>query len=193
MKTVSFTRMIDSTRDDYELLEREGMAYFAGVPERILGVLETMSQAFVGYQVSSLEHLLQTATRAERDDADEEMIVGALLHDFGDVFAPHNHPEFAAAMLRPYVREEVHWIVHHHGIFQFYYYGHHRDIDPNMREQYRYNPYDGACVAFCERWDQMSFDPSYESYSLEHFAPMVRRIFARKPFDPAVIRAHTPS
>lgn len=193
MKTVSFTRMIDSTRDDYELLEREGMAYFAGVPERILGVLETMSQAFVGYQVSSLEHLLQTATRAERDDADEEMIVGALLHDFGDVFAPHNHPEFAAAMLRPYVREEVHWIVHHHGIFQFYYYGHHRDIDPNMREQYRHNPYYEACVAFCERWDQMSFDPRYESYSLEHFAPMVRRIFARKPFDPAVIRAHTPS
>ena len=193
MKTVSFTRMIDGTRDDYELLEREGSAYFGAVPERILGVLETMGQAFVGYQVSSLEHLLQTATRAERDDADEEMIVGALLHDFGDVFAPHNHPEFAAAMLRPYVREEVYWIVRHHGIFQFFYYGHHRDIDPNMREQYRDNPHYEACVAFCERWDQTSFDPGYESYSLDHFAPMVRRIFARDPRDPAVKTAQTPS
>jgi uronate dehydrogenase len=100
------------------------------VPDRLLGVLESMRDVFVGYQVSSLEHLLQTASRAERDGADEEMIVAALLHDIGDVFAPENHSQFAASLLRPYVREEVHWIIRHHGIFQLYYSGVHQGRTP---------------------------------------------------------------
>ena len=184
-KTVSFTRMSDGTRADYDLLERAGKPYFAGVPDRVLGVLDSMRQVFVGYQVSSLEHLLQTATRAERDGADEEMIVAALLHDFGDVFAPHNHAEFAAALIRPYVRAEAHWIVRHHAIFQLYYSGRHQGQDPDQRERYRSSPYYDACVAFCERWDQASFDPAYPSEDLHHFAPMVRRIFGRPPFEAA--------
>jgi hypothetical protein len=33
----------------------------------------------------------------------------------------------------------------------------------------------------------MSFDPHYQSFSLDHFAPMVRKIFSRPPFDPAIV------
>ena len=33
-----------------------------------------------------------------------------------------------------------------------------------------------------EKYDQYSFDPSYKSLPLEHFEPMVRRIFSRKPY-----------
>jgi predicted HD phosphohydrolase len=125
--------------------------------------------------------MLQTATRAARDAADDDMVVGALLHDFGDLFAPHNHSEFAAALVRPYVREEVYWVVRLHGIFQLYYRGENPHKDPNRRDRYRASPYYEACIEFCERWDQTSFDPAYRSFPLAHFAPIVRRVFARPP------------
>jgi predicted HD phosphohydrolase len=177
-ETVSFSRMVDGTREDFELLERKGRSYVAGLPDRILGVLRSMEHAFEGYKVSSLDHVLQTATRAERDGADEEMIVAALLHDIGDVYAPHNHAAFAAAILRPYVRDEIHWIVLHHHAFQLYYYGHHLGIDRNLRDRYRDSPHFDSCLNFCEHWDQISFDPAYDSYPLAHFEPVLRRVLA---------------
>jgi predicted HD phosphohydrolase len=179
MEMVSFTRMVDGTREDYELLERKGRAYVAGLPDRLLDVLRSMEHAFEGYKISSLDHVLQTATRAERDGADEEMVVAALLHDIGDVYAPHNHAAFAAAILRPYVREEIHWIVQHHHTFQLHYYGHHLGLDRNIRDRYRSSPHFDACETFCERWDQTSFDPAYDSYPLAHFEPMLRRVLVR--------------
>ena len=32
----------------------------------------------------------------------------ALIHDIGDVLTPHNHPDLAAAVLKPFVSEENH-------------------------------------------------------------------------------------
>jgi predicted HD phosphohydrolase len=179
MDTVSFTRMADGTREEYELLERRGRPYVAGLPDRLLDLLRSMAHAFEGYKISSLDHVLQTATRAEHDGADEQMVVAALLHDIGDVLAPRNHAEFAAAVLRPYVRPEVHWIVHHHHAFQLHYYGHHVGVDRDLRDRYRSSPYFDACVRFCERWDQTSFDPAYENYPLAHFEPALRRVLGR--------------
>ena len=54
---------------------------------------------------------MQVATRAYRDNADEEMVVAALLHDIGDLLAPHNHCEVAAAILKPYVSKRTYWII----------------------------------------------------------------------------------
>jgi len=88
MATVSFTRMIDGTREDYELLEREEQPFFDTLPDRILTMFELLGEATGGYQVSRMEHCLQTASRAERDGADEEMVVAALLHDSGDATSP---------------------------------------------------------------------------------------------------------
>ena len=132
-----------------------------------------------------LEHSLQSATRAYRDGADEEMVVAALLHDIGDLLSPYNHSEMAAAVLRPYVSEKTHWIVRHHGLFQSYYYAHHTGGDRNARDAYRDHPWYQDTVDFCHKWDQSSFDPDYESLPLEFFEPMVRRIFAREPFSEA--------
>ena len=187
--TVGFTRMIDGTREDYELLEREEQPFFEALPDRILTVFELLGEATGGYKVSRMEHCLQTASRAERGGADEEIIVAALLHDIGDVVSPHNHAEVAATIVRPYVREEVHWIVRHHYAFQLYNYGHYYGKDRNLRDRYRSSPYYEACRTFCDEWDQVSFDPDYGSYPLAHFVPMVRRLFQRNPFDPAVIKA----
>jgi len=188
MTTVSFRRMKDGTREDYELLERLEREFAAALADRVLQALRRMEHSLSGYRLSRLEHSLQAATRAENDGADEEMVLAALLHDLGDELAPANHSQLAAAIIRPYVREEVTWVVEHHGIFQKRYYGHHVGEDPDECERFRGHPWFEACERFCESWDQASFDPDYPTRPLEHFEPLVRRIFAREPFDPAVLR-----
>ena len=180
--TVSFTSMASGTREDYELLERLEAEFAAGAAERVLDQLRGLAGSLGGYQVDRLEHSLQTATRAHLDDADEEMVVAALLHDIGDLLSPHNHSELAAAVLRPYVSEKTWWIVRQHGLFQSYYYAHHHGGDRHARDRYIDHPWYQAAVDFCHRWDQPSFDPAFQSLPLAFFEPMVRRIFARQPF-----------
>ena len=179
---VSFTRMADGTREDYELLARLEDEFAAGTADRVLEHLRGLSGSVAGYQVDRLEHSLQSATRAHRDGADEEMVVAALLHDIDDLLAPHSHGELAALLLRPFVTERTHWIVRHHGLFQRVYYAHHVGGDPNARDKYRDHPWYQDAVDFCHRWDQSAFDPDYDSLPLEFFEPMVRRVFAREPF-----------
>jgi len=182
VESVSFTAMKDGTQADYMLLDRYEREHVASLPDRILAALRRLSEGLAGYQIDRLQHSLQSATRAENDGADEEWIVAALIHDIGDDLAPMNHSDFAAALVKPYVREEVHWVVAHHGLFQMAYYAHHVGQDPNARERYRDHPFFESCLRFCELWDQPSFDPAYPTRSLEHFAPMVRRIFSRQAF-----------
>ena len=125
---------------------------------------------------------------ALRDGADIDWIVSALLHDIGDIFAPYNHDEYAAAILRPFVREQCAWVVEKHGDFQLVYYGEHVGANPEKRQAYAGHPYFDDCATFCERWDQNSFDPDYDTLPIEHFADRVREVFARQPYDPAVVR-----
>ena len=178
-KTVQFTQMRDGTREDYSLLHELEKAYLAALPDRILADLLRLGDGLAGYNVSRLGHSLQTATRAELDGADVDWVVAALVHDIGDVLAPENHAQLAAAVLRPYVRDEVTWVVNMHGVFQQHYYGHHVGLDPDARDAYREHPWFDRCVQFCERWDQASFDPDYDTFPLEHFAPIVREVFSR--------------
>ena len=180
--TVSFTNMAAGTRADYELLENLEAEFAATTADRVLEQLRGLAGSLGGYKVDRLEHSLQSATRAYRDDADEEMVVAALLHDIGDLLAPHNHSELAAAVLRPYVSERTYWVVRQHGLFQTYYYAHHTGGDRNARDRYLDHPYYQDAVDFCHRWDQASFDPAYDSLPLEFFEPMVRKVFAREPF-----------
>ena len=180
--TVSFTSMAAGTREDYELLEQLEAQFASGAADRVLDQLRGLAGSLAGYKVDRLEHSLQSATRAYRDGADQEMVVAALLHDIGDLLAPHNHSEMAAAVLRPYVTERTYWVVRQHGLFQSYYYAHHMGGDRNARDRYIDHPWYQDAVDFCHRWDQSSFDPEYESLSLEFFEPMVRRVFAREPF-----------
>ena len=109
-------------------------------------------------------------------------LVAALLHDIGDEFAPMNHSQYAASVLRPYVSEKTHWIVEKHGLFQTYYSAEHLGGDKNARDKYKDHQYYQATIDFCEKYDQCSFDPNYKSMSLKEFEPMVRKIFSRKPF-----------
>ncbi len=182
MKRVKFTQMKDGTKEDYLLLDKHEKKYIEGTADRLMKFMSSLNTTLEGYQVTRLEHSLQTATRALNDKAEDEMIVAALLHDIGDELAPLNHSEYAAAVLKPYVSEKTHWIVEKHGEFQMYYYAHHLGGNRNQREKYKGHKYYEDTINFCENWDQKSFDPNFKSLSLKEFEPIVKKIFSRKPY-----------
>ena len=182
MKTVNFTEMKSGTKDEYLLLDKYEQEYINGTADRIINFLKGLTATLEGYKVSRLEHSLQTATRAFKDNADEEMVVAALLHDIGDELAPLNHSEYAAAVLKPYVSKKTHWIIEKHGEFQMYYYAHHLGADRFKREKYKDHKYYQDTIDFCEKYDQCSFDPDYKSMTLDDFKPLVKKIFSKEPY-----------
>ncbi|MEO1104412.1 MAG: inositol oxygenase family protein [Pseudomonadota bacterium] len=191
MDRVKFRSMAEGDREDYLFLAEYERKAAVSVGSRLVEALERLDDTDTAYRVSRLEHCLQCASRAARDGADTDWIVTALLHDVGDLYAPYNHDEFAAALMRPYVREQCTWVVAHHGLFQRFYYAHHFGGDREVRRRHKDNPYYDDCVTFCERWDQVSFDPDYQSLPLEHFRPMVEEVFSREPYQPNIIAADT--
>ena len=188
-RVVSFLQMKDGTREDYELLDKSERDYAVHLPDQVLNAVRALDHSLEGYPLTRLGHSLQAATRALKDGADEEMIVAALIHDVGDELAPYAHQEIAAAILRPYVRPEVTWIVEHHALFQNYYYVHHFGGDRNARDRLRDHPWYQACKDFCANWDQNSFDPDYPTEPLSTFEPLVRRILTRPPHDDRYVKA----
>jgi predicted HD phosphohydrolase len=188
METVKFTQMKDGDREDYAFLTEHEIEFVAGTADRLLAAMVDLDKSLSGYKVTRLGHSLQTATRAWNGGADLDWVVSALLHDIGDIYAPYNHDEYAAAIIRPFVREQCAWVVEKHGDFQLIYYAEHVGANPDKRDAYRDSIYFDDCAQFCEQWDQSSFDPDYPTRPLEFFAPMVREVFARKTYDPAVVR-----
>lgn len=189
MEQVKFTKMIDGDKEDYDFLIKHETEYTKGTAERLLTALVDLDESLSGYQITRLGHSLQSATRAWRDGADIDWVVSALLHDIGDIYAPYNHDEYAATILKPFVREQCRWVVEKHGDFQLAYYGAHVGADPNKRDTYKDHKYYNDCITFCERWDQTSFDPDYDTLDISFFRSMVEEVFARAPNDPAVVNA----
>jgi predicted HD phosphohydrolase len=174
-----FSEMKQGTAEDWAIIGGEYRKFAKGVADRVLDHLKLLKGDFGGFPICRLEHSLQTATRAHRDGRDERYVVMALLHDIGDTLGTYNHPDVAAAILKPFVSERDHWICEKHGAFQGYFYFHNVGLDQNIREQYRGNPHFEACAEFCERYDQAAFDANYESAPLDFFEPMVRRVMER--------------
>ena len=181
-ESINFTRMADGTYEEYQLLSRLYEPLVKRLLDEVIGMLNRLAGDKIGYKVDRYEHSLQTASRAFRDGADEETVVCALLHDIGDTLAPENHAQLGAAVLRPYVSADNHWLIQHHAVFQGYYYYHHIGMDRDERERYRGHPMFERTAAFCEKWDQCSFDPDYDTMPFSAFEPMLRRLFARRPF-----------
>jgi predicted HD phosphohydrolase len=190
-ETVSFHQMDEGTEDDYALLHKQEQNFITTLPSRIVSALENLEHSLSGYQVSRLEHSLQTATRAEQGGADKELIVAALIHDIGDDLAPENHSQMAAAIIRPYVRAEVTWILEMHGVFQMYYYADKIGLNKHERDRWRDHHWFDSCEKFCRDWDQVSFDPSFPSKPLDYFIPLIYEIFSRPAFSPDIISSDT--
>jgi predicted HD phosphohydrolase len=174
----SFTAMEDGTAEDWQVIAAHFSPFAKALPDRVLAHLQLLDGDYGGFPIDRLQHSLQTATRAHRAGESEDYVVTALLHDIGDTLGSYNHPDIAAAILKPFVGEELHWITAQHGIFQGYYFFHHLGMDRDLREGFRGHPHFEATARFCELYDQAAFDPAYESAPLAFFEPMVRRVMA---------------
>jgi len=135
-----------------------------------------------GFSVNGFEHSLQTATRAYRDDASDETVVVALLHDVGEAVFAANHGEVAAAMLRPFLSNESYFVLKYHDLFQGYHYAHAFGLDRTARDALRDSDHYEACRHFTDEWDAESFDPDYSSLPLTFFEPMVAQILSREQY-----------
>jgi predicted HD phosphohydrolase len=173
-----FDRLDAGTDEDFGIMRQVHERNLANLPDLLLSML-TGLKGDAAYPVNRLEHSVQTATRAMRDGADEELIVCALLHDVGETLGPLNHGQVGAALLRPFVSEENYWVLAHHAIFQTYFYAAHLGLNPNARDEYTDSPYYQACVDFTTNWDEVSFDADYPSEPLATFEPMVRSVLSR--------------
>jgi len=174
-----FTAMEHGTQADWRIIGAHFGDFAKTLPGRVLTHLKLLDGDYGGFPVDRLEHSLQTATRAHLDGRDEAYVVMALLHDIGDTLGTYNHPEIAAAMLRPFVSEELHWIANTHGVFQGYYFFHHLGLDRNLRDQFAGQPLYDRTLEFCEKYDAPAFDPDYDTLPLSFFEPMLRRVMAK--------------
>ncbi len=167
-----------STREQWMTIAQETIAAQPRVGQQVLAMVKGLSAITDGFSVDQMQHALQTATRAERDGADEQVIVASLLHDVGKLISVPNHPKIAAEILKPYVRPEVYCMVAYHQDFQGRYYYEYLGMNPNLRDQHVGQDWYELAERFADQWDQKAFDPEYEPETLEHFEPMVLRVFA---------------
>ena len=174
-----FRSMTEGTQEDWGIITGHFMPFAAQVADRVLTHLKLLDGDYGGFPIDRLTHSLQTATRAHRDGRPETYVVMALLHDIGDTLGSYNHPDVAAAIVKPFVTPEEHWICANHGAFQGYYYFHYLGMDRDAREAFRHHVHFDACAEFCEKYDQAAFDPDYAHEPLEFFEPMLRRVMAR--------------
>jgi predicted HD phosphohydrolase len=178
--TPTFTRMDESTAEQWAVIGAESAQNQTRVAERVLMLLRSLSEIVDGFATDQLTHCLQTATLAERAGADDEIVVAALCHDIGKSISVPNHPRIAAEILRPYVRDEVYKMILVHQDFQGRHYYHHFGGDPNARENHRATLSSeefALAEKFADQWDQRAFDPDYDTEPLEHFEDRVRNVF----------------
>lgn len=186
---MTFRRMRDASRDEWEEIERlEAELYDPA--EGALALLDTLRDSpLAGHPVNGYEHSLQAATRALRAGEPDDMVVACLLHDTAVAIAPANHGQVAAEMLRPYVSDETYWVVKHHGIVQKLQMVNHPYWGSGVAEgvvaPLRAHPFFARTQQFCDDYDGASFDPTFDTLPLEAFQEQIARVFGREAFRPA--------
>lgn len=178
-QAAKFHTMTEGTQEDWDIIMSHNLPFARSGGKRVLDHLRLLDGDFGGFAVDRLTHSLQTATRAHRDGRSEEYVVMALLHDIGDTLGAYNHPDVAAAILKPFVSEENLWITQHHGIFQGYNFFHYIGLNRDMREQFKGHEHYQATADFIEKYDCPAFDPNYDSAPLSFFEPMVMKLFEK--------------
>lgn len=180
---MSFTRMDQGKVEEWMVIGAECAARQSRMPTTVKSMLRQLEDQVDGFAINQLQHGLQTATRALRDGASEELVVAALCHDIGKVISIENHPAIAAEILKPYVSRETYDIIRTHQDFQGKHYYALMGRDPDARRQYEGQPWFELARKFTDEWDQTSFDPAYDTLPFEHFEPMIDRVFSKKLFE----------
>ncbi|MFM2008670.1 MAG: hypothetical protein RIR02_620 [Pseudomonadota bacterium] len=174
-----FTDLQHSKAEDWKIIGEDFKIYASKLADRVIAHLQLLDGDFGGFPVDRLTHSLQTATRAHRDGKDEEYVICALLHDIGDTLGSFNHPDIAAAILKPFVSAENFEMIEKHGLFQAYYFFHFLGMDRNLRDQFKGQPLYERTLEFCEKYDAPAFDKNYDTLPLSFFEPMLRRLLAK--------------
>ena len=169
----AFRAMSESTVEDWRIIR--SVEPDIPLADSLLEQLRRLGEAPSGFAVDRLTHSLQTATRAERAGRSTTTCWRPCCTTSATTWRPANHSELAAAVLRPHLPEDLHWMVKHHGEFQRYYFGHLLGEDRDVRERHRGHQWFDLTEEFCEEYDQRSFDPDYPDPTLEHYEPLVRR------------------
>lgn len=178
-QSAKFHTMTEGTQEDWDIIMAHMQPFARNGGARVLDHLRLLDGDCGGFAVDRLTHCLQTATRAHRDGRSEDYVVMALLHDIGDTLGAYNHPDVAAAIIKPFVSEELHWITQHHGIFQGYNFFHYIGLNRDMREQFKGHEHYQATAEFIEKYDCPAFDPNYDTAPLSFFEPMVMKLFEK--------------
>jgi predicted HD phosphohydrolase len=184
----SFTRLDQSTAADWATIEAAARAQHAAVAATVLNMVRNLEGLHAGFGVDQLEHCTQTATRAARGGASDELVLVSLLHDAAKIVTNTNHPELMAAIVRPYVSHGAYRIVRHHMEFQWKHYGQHIFQPTNLRDRYVGEDWYDDAVAFSDVYDQTAFDPAYDTYPLAEFEPLIHDFFGPQP-EPANLPA----
>jgi predicted HD phosphohydrolase len=177
----TFRSVQASSALDWEIIQAAANAQERAVPDIVLGMLDTLSGLYSGFGVHQLEHMTQTATRAVRANAPDEWVLVSLIHDAGKVISNANHPEIVAALARPYMSNDAYRGLRHHMEFQWKHYGDKLGLPTDGRTRYQDQPWYAATALFSDEWDQVSFDPAYNTLPLSEFEPLVRSVFGRAP------------
>jgi len=174
----SFTRMDESALLDWLTIGgAAGPLMEAHVPAAIINLLAELSKLRLGYPVTVLEHSLQTATRAFRANASDDLVLAALCHDIGFAFTVEGHAEVSAAILRGYVDEGAYRVIRHHTEFEWAHYGDLIGQPTDQRLRHAAQPWFGDAERFADEWDAASFEPGYDTLPLAEFIPLLTERF----------------
>jgi predicted HD phosphohydrolase len=174
----TFTAMSEGTQEDWGHIVASALEFYPHLVDRVVAHLRLLDGDFGGFAVDRLTHSLQTATRAYRGNRDDDYVACALLHDMGDTLGSYNHADIAAAIVKPFVSDELHWMVEKHAIFQGYYFFHFLGLDRNLRDEFAGHPNYDLTAEFCADFDQPAFDPDYPTMTLDEFTPLLQQFFA---------------
>lgn len=178
-QTVSFHHFAHMTKQDSDLLVSNVPRAYEDAAQTIVQLLKSLEHTpRYSLPVDQLQHALQTATRAVRDNGSDEQVLLCLCHDIGKAISVLNHPAIGAEIMRPYVAKETYQIILTHADFQGRYSYPHRGQDERAYLRYQGEPWFELALRFSDSWDCPSFDPAYPSLPLEEFVPLIKQACA---------------
>lgn len=154
--------------------------------DMIISNLNSLKNIHHGFQVNQLEHSLQVATRAYKDNASDEWIFAALCHDSAKTVSILNHDAVAAENLRPYVSDETYNVIKNHQVFEgrFYYPAVYKVLkteewNPDQYKRFSSESWFQKAMEFTENWDAPSFEIGYPTKPLKDFEDLIRKMALR--------------
>ena len=171
-RIASLSDLAASDEEFKQTQDKKHQEHRSQFPKRLLWALKQLKEMKEVNGISQFTHSLQTATRAMKANASDEMIFAALMHDAGKALITRNHAGVIAETLSSVVSLDTYYILLTHETFQGFFTYSKLGLDPNARSIYKNEPWYESAILFNE-WDELSLDPKYKSKPLKEFVPLV--------------------